>query len=57
MTWTIEISLIDIICRYIAGIGAIIVLILIIIEQKRTKKFIEEELKRRESEADNETDN
>lgn len=50
MTWTIEISFIDMICRYVAGIGAIIVLILILWEQKKTKKFIKEELKRRESE-------
>lgn len=52
MTWTIEISLIDMICRYVAGIGVIIVLILILWEQKKTKKFIKEELKRRESEDD-----
>lgn len=50
MTWTIEISLIDLIWRGIAGISAIIVLILILWEQKKTRKFIKEELKRRESE-------
>ena len=49
MTWTIEISLIDIICRGIVGIGAIIVFILILIDQRKTRKFLEEELGKRES--------
>ena len=49
MTWTIEISLIDLICRYISGICAITVLILILWEQKKTEKFLKEELRKCDS--------
>ena len=52
MTWTIEISLIDLICRFIAGICAITVLVLIVREQKKTERFLKEELKKHESEAE-----
>lgn len=54
MTWTIEISLIDIIWRYIAGICTIATFILILREQRKNRKFLKEELKKRESEAENE---
>lgn len=43
MTWMMEISLIDLIIRYIAGICAITGFILIIIDQRKTKKFLKEE--------------
>ena len=45
MTWTIEISLIDMICRYVAGIGTIIVLILILWEQKKLRNLLKKNSK------------
>lgn len=50
MTWTIEISLVDLICRYIAGICTIVAIILILWEQRKNRKFLKEELRKRESE-------
>lgn len=46
MTWTIEISLIDLIWRYIAGICTITTFILIFHEQRKTEKFLKEELRK-----------
>jgi len=42
MTWSIEISLIDLIWRYIAGICTITAFILILREQRKTRKFLKE---------------
>lgn len=50
MTWTIEISLIDLICRYISGICIIITFILILRELRKNREFIKEELREQESE-------
>ena len=50
MTWTIEISLIDLICRYIAGICTIATFILILRDQRKTRKFLKEESRKQEGE-------
>ena len=52
MTWTTEISLIDFICLVIAVGGVIIGFTLIIIEQRKTRKFLNEPLRERESEEE-----
>lgn len=46
----IEISLVDLIWRGIAGICAIVVFILILREQKKTTQFLKEDLEKREFE-------
>lgn len=50
MTWTIEISLIDLIWRYISGICIIATFILILRDQRKTRKFLKEESRKQEGE-------
>ena len=50
MTWTIEISLIDLIWRYVAGICAIAAFILILRDQRKTMEFLKGESRKQEGE-------
>lgn len=45
---TVEITLTDIICRYVAGVSVILTIVIIFYEQHKIKKWIKEDPKDKE---------